>query len=155
MAQVPPCPYCGAAGYRRPDQNTLLCTTCGHEFDIREDLCRACGRLNRAESATCTYCGTKLNKVDLAGTVISTRAKNLQEWRAERLAIDREQKLADQLAAQRRMEAYWEEERERQRLVALRLAEKQARERKIMIGLMVALTLVILITAVLMILFGH
>jgi|GEM_PF-4090182 len=95
------------------------------------------------------------SKVDLAGTVISTRAKNLQEWRAERLAIDREQKLADQLAAQRRTEAYWEEERERQRLVALRLAEKQARERKIMIGLMVALALVILITAVLMILFGH
>ena len=155
MAQVPPCPYCGAAGYRRPDQNTLLCTTCGREFDIREDLCRACGRLNRAESAMCVYCGAKLNKIDLAGTVIGTRAKSLQEWRAERLAVDREQKLADQLAAQRRMEAYWEEERERQRLVALRLAEKQARERKMMIGIFITLTLVILITAVLMILFGH
>lgn len=153
MGQAPPCPYCGASGYRRPDQNTLVCTTCMHEFDIREDLCRTCGRLNRAESATCAYCGTKL-KTDLAEIVISTRAKSSAEWRAEWLAADRELKLADQLAAQRRMEAYWEQEHERQRALAIQIAERQARERRFMIGLFVGLAVIILIVAVLIVVLG-
>lgn len=152
MAQMPPCPYCGEAGYRRPDPNTLICTTCAREFDIREDLCRACGRLNRAESVTCVHCGARLNKkADLAASVIGARAKSREEWRIERLATDLEHKAADQLASQRRMEAYWEQERDRQRLLAARQAEKRSRERKILIWILVAIGLVALVATALLI----
>lgn len=152
MAQMPPCPYCGGIGYRRPDQNTLICRTCAREFDIREDLCRACGRLNRAESATCVHCGEKLNKkADWAATVIGARAKTREEWRVERLAADLEHKASDQLASQRRMEAYWQEERDRQRLLAARQAEKRARERAILIGILIAVGAIVVIALVLLI----
>ncbi|MBN1935670.1 MAG: hypothetical protein JW934_13460 [Anaerolineae bacterium] len=145
MAQTPPCPYCGGAEYRRPDKNMLICTACEHEFDIREDLCRACGHLNRAEAVTCAHCSAKLNKADLATAVISARTRTRQDWQAERLETARQQKVEEEEASKRRMDAYWEEEREHQRLVAARLAEKRARERKILIGMLIAVGGLVLI----------
>lgn len=153
--QSPPCPYCSGASYRRIDERWLACKECGHEFDLHQDLCRACGRLNQAGATTCAHCQAPLTKKDLASKVIDVRSRTRQDWLAERGEISQEQKKQEEVASRRRMEAYWEQENVRQQAVAAALAKRQKRERQMIVIAGVVLgviTLIAIITVLIMML---
>ena len=123
MTGPPPCPYCEASSYRLRDERWLVCQECGHEFDLRRDLCPACGRLNRADTKRCASCSSPLRQ-DVIERVIRERGRDRQAWVETRLSVDASQVERDQRASQQRMEAYWAEER------ALRAAQAEARARQ-------------------------
>jgi hypothetical protein len=134
MADAPPCPYCDASSYRLRDERWLVCQECGHEFDLRRDLCPACGRLNRADDRRCAFCGSPLRR-DVVDRVIRERGRDRNAWIETRLAMDVSGKESDQQASQQRMEAYWAEERALRATRAAALAKQHARERKTLIVL--------------------
>jgi hypothetical protein len=150
MAQAPPCPYCSASSYELRDKRWLVCKECGHEFDLQRELCRNCGRLNRVEDTVCTHCQRRLRE-DAVDRLIAERGKDRLAWRQERTAIGVDQKKAEEEASQRRMEAYWEEDRARREAQARALAEQQAKEKKILVGvgIIAACLVLILVAAVL------
>ena len=132
MAQSPPCPYCGGTAYRRVDKSWLVCTTCEHEFDIQYDVCRACGQLNKSDATTCANCQAALAR-DTVDKIIGARIKSREQWKKDRLGLAREQKRQEEEASQRRMDAFWAEEKARKEAIARRMAEKREREKKTMI----------------------
>ncbi len=148
---APPCPYCNGETYRRLDERWLVCQACDHEFDLRQDLCRRCGRLNQADAVECAYCRSPLPKKDLASQVIDVRSKSRRDWLAGRSETDKAQKLEDQEASQRRMEAYWAEEHERQKRLAADLALRREQERRMALvagGIALLVVIAIVIVAI-------
>jgi hypothetical protein len=148
MADAPPCPYCEASSYRLRDERWLVCQACGHEFDLRRDLCPACGRLNRADDRRCAFCDAPLRQ-DVVDRVIRERGKDRNAWTRTRLAVDVSGKEADQQASQQRMEAYWAEERAMRAARAEAMASQRVRERRTLIvvgvlGALIVLALVVL-----------
>jgi len=148
MANPPPCPYCEASSYRLRDERWLVCHECGHEFDVRRDLCPACGRLNRADSKRCTSCSSPLPH-DVVDRVIRERGRDRQAWIEARLSVDAAQVERDQHVSQQRMEAYWAEDRALRAAQAEAQARQRARERNMVIlfsvvGVLVILALVLL-----------
>ena len=152
MAQSPPCPYCGSTAYRRVDKSWLACTTCGHEFDIQHDVCRACGQLNKSDVTVCVKCQAALAR-DTVDKIIGARIKSRDQWKEDRLEMAREQKRQEEEASQRRMEAFWAEEKARKEAVARRMAEKREREKKTMIvvGIVAAVIVVSILAAAIII----
>ena len=134
MTGPPPCPYCEASSYRLRDERWLVCQECGHEFDVRRDLCPACERLNRADTKRCASCGSPLRQ-DVVDRVIRERGRDRQAWIEARLSVDASQVERDQRASQQRMEAYWGEERALRAAQAEARARQQARERNTLIVL--------------------
>lgn len=132
MADAPPCPYCDASAYRLRDERWLVCQECGHEFDLRRDLCPACGRLNRAEDRRCAFCDSPLRQ-DVVDRVIRERGRDRKAWVETRLAVDVSTKKDDRQASQQRMEAYWAEEQALRAARAEALASQRVRERRTMI----------------------
>lgn len=147
MTQSPPCPYCNGTAYRRVDKNGLVCVTCGHAFDIRHDVCRACGQLNKSEAAVCVQCQTTLIH-DRVAQIIDARTKSREQWQQDRLKIAQQQKQQDVEASQRRMEMFWAEERARSEAIALRMAKKREQEKKTLIVVAIAAVLVVVILTV-------
>lgn len=151
MADAPPCPYCDASSYRLRDERWLVCQECGHEFDLRRDLCPACGRLNRADDRRCAFCDSPLRQ-DVVDRVIRERGKDRDAWIKTRLAMDVSGKKNDQQASQGRMEAYWAEEQALRAARVAALANQRVRERRtlIVIGVLGALVLVVLVVLALL-----
>ncbi len=151
MTQSPPCPYCQNTSYRRVGQQRLVCTACEHEFDIEHNLCRACGHLNKDGVARCAHCQAELNP-DTIGRIIGDRTKPRERWQKERLKIAREQRKREAQIAEKQMAEYWAEEEARRQALARRLAEKQERDRRMMIAVgivaAVVLALILIITVV-------
>ncbi len=144
MSQAPPCPYCSASSYGLRDKRWLTCKECGQEFDLQRDLCRSCGRLNRSGSALCTYCQSPLSH-DTVDRLISERSKDRLAWREERTSVGVAQKREEELASQRRMEAYWAEDRARREAQARARAEQKEREKKVLIAVVVIAGVLILL----------
>ncbi len=150
MAQPPPCPYCGAFSYQMRDKRWLVCRECEQEFDVQHDVCRACGRLNKATATTCAYCSSRLRS-DTVDQLIAARGKTHQQWHEERTAVAVRQKPDEEQASQRRMEAYWAEEQARREAAAQAALKQQRRERRILwiVGLVVALFVLVMLVVVL------
>ena len=133
MAQPPPCPYCGAHSYRLRDTRWLVCQECDHEIDLEHELCQRCGHLNRAGVTACAHCGTPLQERAI-NRLIADRSKDRIAWQNERVAIAVDQKKEEKEASQRRMEAYWADDRARRQAQAHARAEQRKRERKMLIA---------------------
>ena len=129
MAQAPPCPYCGAFAYELVDERWLACKECGHEFDIRHDLCPSCGHLSRAEATVCGNCQAGLRK-DTLDSMFETLSRSRAQWHKRRLGTSLLQKQQDIAASEQRMAVFWEEDRERRERVAHELDENRKRERR-------------------------
>lgn len=148
MTQAPPCPYCGAHSYRRRDTRWLVCQECDHEIDLQRELCQGCGHLNRAADTVCAHCGAPLQERAI-NQLIADRNKDHIAWRNERVAIAADQKKEEKEASQRRMEAYWDQDRARRQAQARARAEQQKRERKVLIavGIVIAVLIVLIAAA--------
>lgn len=147
MSQPPPCPYCGATSYRLRDPRWLVCRECENEFDLQHDLCRACGRLNPVGENACVGCGTPLSR-DTVDQLITERGRNERAWREYTRTIGAGQKGAEEQASQQRMANYWAEDRTRREAVAQRLAEQRARDKRILIIVLVSSAILILVAAI-------
>lgn len=145
MAQAPPCPYCGGTSYKRRDQRWLICQGCSHEFDLQRELCRSCGHLNSTGLTHCANCQAPLT-ADEVDKLIVERSKDRLAWRAERTAESVAQKKEEEIASQRRMEAYWADDRARREAQAQARAEQAIRERKVLaIVIVIAVVLILLV----------
>ncbi len=142
MAQAPPCPYCEASSYRLRDDRWLVCTECGQEFDLQHDLCRSCGRLNQADAQVCSHCQAKLDG-GVVNQLIAERSMDERAWRAHRRAISVEQKVEEEEASQRRLDAYWAEDRARREALARVRAERREKEKKVLIAVGIAVIVII------------
>jgi ribosomal protein L40E len=132
MAQVPPCPYCGATAYELHDRRWLTCKSCGQEFDVQRQVCHSCGTLNPIGAAVCVDCQAALGK-DTVQWIIETRTKTRKDWWEERATASLDQKQGEQEASQKRMAAFVAEERERQAATARARAEARKRERRVLV----------------------
>jgi hypothetical protein len=155
MAQAPPCPYCGASSYQLREKRWLLCTACGHEFDVQRDLCLVCKHLNQASAQVCGNCGAALRE-DKVDRLITDRSKGLLDWRAQRTQVGVAQKKEEEEASRQRMEAYWADDRARREAAAQARAERRARERKVLwaVGIVVALIVIVLVVVVILLSLG-
>ena len=153
MAQAPPCPYCGGTSYKRREQRWLICQGCSHEFDLQRELCRSCGHLNSSGLTHCANCQAPLDADDV-DKLISERSKDRLAWRAERAAAGVAQKAEEDVASQRRMEAYWADDRARREAQAQIRAEQALRERKVLAIVVVISVVLILLVIVLTVLFA-
>ena len=155
MAQPPPCPYCDALSYRLRDSRWLVCDQCAHEFDLEHDLCRACGRLNRAEVDSCAHCQAPLRQ-DTVDQLIVERSKGRLDWREERTKVALEQKKEDAEAAQRQLEAFQAEDRARREASARARTEQRKKEKRalIVVGVVVAVLVVCLIAIAILLSLG-
>ena len=143
MAQPPPCPNCGFTAYQLADDRWLVCTNCDYEFDLQRDLCRKCGHLNSATDKICYQCQAPLSQ-DKVSQLIAERSRDRLSWREERTMIAQEQKVQEKKASQRRMEAYWAEEKARREAVARSLAEQREKERRLMIAIAIITVTILL-----------
>lgn len=143
MAQPPPCPYCDASSYRLRDSRWLVCEQCAHEFDLEHDLCRTCGRLNRAEADNCAHCQAPLRQ-DTVDQLIVERSLDRLDWRGQRTAIAVELKKQEAEASERQLEAYWAEDRARREAQARARAEQREREKRVLIAMAVIAVVIIL-----------
>lgn len=153
MAQAPPCPYCGGTSYKRREKRWLVCQGCSHEFDLQRELCRSCGYLNSSGLAHCANCQTPLGTDDVDKLIVE-RSKDRLAWRAERTAEGVAQKEEEEIASQRRMEAYWADDRARREAQAQARAEQTIRERKVLAIVIVISVVLILLVIVFTVLFS-
>ena len=147
MAEPPHCPYCDSTSYRRIDQVWLVCKTCQHEFDIRRDLCRACGSLNRSGAANCQSCQAPLT-TDTVDKILDARLKDRQQWQKERLSIATKQKQQEAVSSEKLLQAYWQEEQERQQVAARALAERREKEKRALVIIGIATAVIVTIIVV-------
>ena len=150
MAQAPPCPYCDATSYKLQERRWLLCTACETQFDVQTDVCRACGRLNKADAANCAYCQAKLPRSPVEH-LIEARTKDRLGWHQERTEVSVRQKVDEERASRERMEAYWAEEHARREAAALATMRRRDRERKtlIVVGVISAILILTLLAVAL------
>ena len=153
MAQAPPCPYCGGTSYKRREKRWLVCQGCGQEFDLQRELCRSCGHLNSTGLTYCANCQSPLS-TDKVDKLIAERSKDRLAWRAERTAEGVAQKEEEEIASQRRMEAYWADDRARREAQAQIRAEQAIRERKVLAIVIVISIVLILLVIVFTVLFS-
>lgn len=132
MSQIPLCPYCGATEYRRISEWRLVCNRCGHEFDVRRDVCPVCGVLNRDDVLACYKCSTRLRR-DSVEYLIEVRARPPDWWREERAVMAAIHKRREEEASRRRMEAYWAEEQARREALARAQAKVREQERRMLL----------------------
>ncbi|HID61562.1 MAG TPA: hypothetical protein EYP49_02270 [Anaerolineae bacterium] len=79
------------------------------------------------------------------------RLRTAAEWRERLIAGVREVKEKEELDSQRRMAVFWEKERARQEAIQRALAERRARERKMLVivgGLMAFLVAVAIVISI-------
>ena len=141
-----PVPECRADLELRDDR--LVCTGCEHQFEIAHDVCRACGQVNKSEATLCFKCQAPLPR-DTVDKIINDRIKSRDQWQEHRLDVAREHKQREAEASQRRMEAFWAEEKARKAEVARRLAEKREKEKRTMlvVGIVAAVAVLALVVA--------
>jgi len=132
----------------------LTCVECGHEFDVRRDLCPSCGHLNRAGATFCSHCQAGLRS-DAVERIIEARGKSRREWRAERHAVAVEQKKREVESSQTRMEEFWAKDRARREAFTRARAEAAKRERRtlLIVGIVGAVIVLLLIVVSLILTF--
>ncbi len=143
------CPQCKNAMTLNPD-GSLTCPACGKGYDPPERLCPICGEIGQPGNDECRRCGTELARTCAqCGTRNWSGASQCRQCGAEleivglmteRLALGTTGRLHQQMEtsveikqreetdSQKRMDALWQKEHQRQQEVAANRSRKKEQE---------------------------
>jgi len=168
------CPNCKEGRLQDQGDGNMRCANCGKTYPLPDRVCPQCKHVNALDAENCVQCGRALKVVcprcstvnwsgshrcrscgtplGIVGQIVQ-REEMRSEDRFTRMARGvAEQKAADAAASHARSSQWWEQERERQAIVAERLQKQRTRERQMLImfgiGALVILAIFVVIALI-------
>lgn len=166
------CPQCKTVALSVNPDGSLTCPACGKGYGPPEQLCPICGQIGQPGDEECQRCGADLVRVcaqcgarnwsgaswcracdaelELVGLMTERLAQGTPGRLRQQMEASAEIKQLEEADSQRRMDALWQKEYQRQRDIAASRTQKKEQEM-----MLVRLTLVgglgILIVAIILI----
>ena len=141
------CPHCGGQAFTDYGDGLVACQRCYTQFDLNQQQCPQCGSLLSEGSAVCLQCGADL-RGDLIDRSLKEHLMTPQERRRARLSAVKQARAVGEETSRQRMEAWWEQDRQRKEREQAEQMARQRRERRLIAIAAVVLLLIVLIVTV-------
>ena len=124
------CPDCGSQTFTDYGDGLVACQRCYTQFDLNQQQCPYCGSLLAEGVVVCIKCGTDL-RGEGAQRTIRERLMTTADWRRIRLSQVQKVKAEEQDASHRRLDAWWEEDREQREAARQESLARQRHRRNV------------------------